>query len=208
MSDSVGALRAERAALGRPYNAGMEIRGATLGDLRAVADIDGTVDSREYLHLERTGEDLSISFKLEPRPLRERLIDPNRMTDEQKFALRQIVEGLDDGVALVVELDGDAQAFALAKPDPEFQVMRVLDLRIDFDLRRQGMGTALLLQIVQKAREQDLRAVAVEILANNIPAARMFQKLGFELAGIDTFRRSNHDLVKERATLFWYAAIS
>jgi len=35
----------------------------------------------------------------------------------------------------------------------------------------------------------------------------MFEKLDFELSGIDLRRHTNHDLVKERATLFWYATL-
>jgi hypothetical protein len=49
--------------------------------------------------------------------------------------------------------------------------------------------------------------VHAETLANNLPANQMLRKLAFELAGLDTHRRSNHDMVKEVATLFWYAAL-
>jgi len=52
-----------------------------------------------------------------------------------------------------------------------------------------------------------LRAVAVESRSNNHPAAALFAKCGFELSGIDTRRWSNHDLVKEAATLLWYATL-
>jgi RimJ/RimL family protein N-acetyltransferase len=49
-----------------------------------------------------------------------------------------------------------------------------------------------------------MRAVAAETTTDNLPANRMMLKCGFEIGGIDTLRKSNHDLVKERATLFWY----
>ncbi len=35
----------------------------------------------------------------------------------------------------------------------------------------------------------------------------MLAKSGFELAGVDDHRNSNHDLVKEAVTLFWYAPL-
>jgi hypothetical protein len=35
----------------------------------------------------------------------------------------------------------------------------------------------------------------------------MLHKLAFEIAGVDTHRHSNHDMVKEAATIFWYAAM-
>jgi RimJ/RimL family protein N-acetyltransferase len=69
------------------------------------------------------------------------------------------------------------------------------------------MGTALIYALIQEAREQGLRAVAAETLSNNLPAGGLLAKCGFQLSGVDTRRRSNHDLVKEAVTLFWYAAL-
>jgi ribosomal protein S18 acetylase RimI-like enzyme len=83
----------------------------------------------------------------------------------------------------------------------------LIDLRVDFDQRRQGIATVLVYQLVQQARERELRAVSAEIRTNNLPANRLLQKLSFEIAGIDTHRYSNHDLVKESATIFWYAEL-
>jgi hypothetical protein len=51
-----------------------------------------------------------------------------------------------------------------------------------------------------------MRAVRATSLTNNVPAAHFLAKAGFDLAGVDTHYRSNHDLVKETVTLFWYAA--
>jgi hypothetical protein len=52
-----------------------------------------------------------------------------------------------------------------------------------------------------------MRAVAADVRANNIPANQLFLKCAFDLSGIDTRRHSNHDVVKESATLIWYAAL-
>jgi hypothetical protein len=49
--------------------------------------------------------------------------------------------------------------------------------------------------------------VAAESLTNNHPAGGLLAQCGFELSGIDIRRRTNHDLVKESATLIWYAAL-
>jgi ribosomal protein S18 acetylase RimI-like enzyme len=186
----------------------VQIRPITSEDLRAIDDIDGTVDSDHYLHLERIGEGLQVTFRLEPRPLRQRLIDPNRMLEPSRFFLRTVAGGMDEGLALMVELDEQPVGIVLAQEDREAGLLRVLDLRIDFDLRRQGIGTGLMLQALSAARERELRAVCVETRANNFPAAQMLGKLRFELAGVDTRRSSNHDLVQERASLIWYAPVS
>jgi hypothetical protein len=49
--------------------------------------------------------------------------------------------------------------------------------------------------------------VAAETTTDNWPAAMLLTKCGFDLAGLDERRRTNHDLVKEAVTLFWYAAL-
>jgi RimJ/RimL family protein N-acetyltransferase len=186
----------------------MEIRPARPADLDDVAEIDGTIESTSYLHLDRAGEGLAVSWKLAERPLREARIQPNRMDDERWFLLKQVATNIvDDGVALVAEHDGAAVALLLAQLEPLRKAIRIHDLRVDFDHRRQGLATAMLFQIIATAREQELRAVAAETQTDNLPAAQLLQKCGFELAGVDTRRMTNHDLVKESATLFWYAAL-
>jgi GNAT superfamily N-acetyltransferase len=185
----------------------MQIRPATTADLEGIAEIDGTVESSHYLHLDRAGEGLAASWKLEQRPARQKLIESNRMTDEALFLLKQIVTGAEEGTALLVELDDAPVALLLARPDPEAGTIRLVDLRVDSDYRRQGMGTALLYQLIQYARDQEVRAIAAETVGNNHPAGALMAKCGFDLSGVDTKRRSNHDLVKEAVTLLWYVAL-
>jgi ribosomal protein S18 acetylase RimI-like enzyme len=185
----------------------MHIRPANPDEIDRLLDIDGTIESTEYLHVDRIGEGLSAGWSMQIRPLREKLIQPNAMDDDIRFVLKQITGGAEEGLVLMAEHEDAPVALALAHSRPEQGLIHLLDLRVDYDLRRQGVATVLVYQIIQKARESELRAVLAETRTNNLPAARMLQKLGFELTGIDTHRHSNHDLVKESATLFWYAAL-
>jgi len=170
-------------------------------------DIDATIESSQYLHLEHGGEGLAPSFRLEPRPLREKLIASNPIADEHRFLFRQIMTGTDEGIALVMEHERAIVAAALAQPRYAQRVLDVLDVRVDYDFRRQGLGTVMIYNLIQRAREMELRAVAVETRTNNFPASQFLLKSSFDIAGIDTRRHSNHDMVKESATLFWYAAL-
>jgi ribosomal protein S18 acetylase RimI-like enzyme len=185
----------------------MQIRPATASDLSFLEDIDGTIESSEYLHLEQAGEGLATSWKLDPRPLREKLIQSNALGDDRTFLLRQFVTGADEGLALVAEHNEAPVALALAQVDPMRGIMNLLELRVDYDVRREGIGTVLVYQVIQSARERELRAVSTETRTNNNPMNRLLQKLSFQISGIDTRRHSNHDMVKEQATLFWYAAL-
>ena len=185
----------------------MEIRPAVAGDLERLADIDGTIESSRYLHLERSGEGLAISWKLQERALHSKLIDNNAPDDQRRFAMRQVISGIEEGAALAAEHEGDLVALAIAQADAAAGLLRLIDLRVDYDQRRQGIGSALLFQLISAARERGLRAVAARSQSNNLPASQFLAKAGFELNGVDTHFSSNHDLVKEAVSLFWYAAL-
>jgi RimJ/RimL family protein N-acetyltransferase len=186
----------------------MEIRPVTPQDLDSIAEIDGTIESSRYLHVERSGESLNAAWRTEERQARQKLIAPNRMDDESAFLLKQIAIGAEEGIARMVENDGAPIAMIVARADPAAKTFRLIDLRVDYEFRREGMGTALIYQLIQHARETEgVRAVAAETLSNNLPAGGLLAKCGFELSGIDTRRWSNHDLVKEAVTLLWYAAL-
>src|SRR4051794_8277917 len=82
---------------------GMEIRPVTTADLDALAEIDGTVESVEYLHLDRSGEGLVRQWSIEQRLLRTKLIEANPLDDERRFLIRQIAIGAEEGIAVTVE---------------------------------------------------------------------------------------------------------
>lgn len=185
----------------------MQIRPAQPSDLQLIIDVDGTIESTRYLHLNRTGEGFACSWQLEDRPLRQKLIESNPMPDDALFALKQITTGADEGLALIAEHDGTPIALVVAQLDPSARTLRVLDLRVDSDFRRQGIGLALIFRCIQDARDRQLRAVTARTFTNNHPAVQFLLKAGFELAGLDTQLRSNHDLVKEAVALFWYASL-
>lgn len=186
----------------------MEIRIMTTADLDAVKDIDATVESSQYLHIDRAGEGLEVSWKTQLRPLREKRTLRHALKLEEAFAIKQIVIGGDDGVALVAEHDGQAVAAATARPDPLAGVLRIIDLRVDFEFRRQGLASALLFQLIQEARQKELRALAAQSPADDFPAIQLLAKLGFEPCGLDTHYGSNHDLVKESVVLFFYLVLN
>lgn len=186
----------------------MQIRPAVAHDLDQLADIDGTITSTNYLHVEKSGEGFAQTWKIEERPLRSKLIEPNAIDDDARFSMKQIVGGIEEGLALVADHEGVVVASLVTQLQPANSTLRVIDLRVDFDHRRQGVGSALLFQAIQQAREMGLRAVAAQTKTNNLPAANFLLKRGFDLAGLDTHLHSNHDLVKEAVTLFWYAALT
>jgi GNAT superfamily N-acetyltransferase len=186
----------------------VEIRPLIPADLDLLGDIDSTVESTRYLHVEQTGSGVGRGWRVEERSLRERRIASLPLDEETLFTARQLASGADDGVAIVADYESQLIGLLLAQPDPVRKVLRLLDVRVDFDFRRQGVGTGLAYMALQVARDGEMRAVCAETLSDNVVAAAFLGKLGFGLAGVDTLRHSNHDLVKERASLLWYHTLN
>lgn len=185
----------------------MEIRPVRPADLDRLIDIDGTIESHQYLHVDKAGEGLDGMWKIEERPLRQKRMERNQPTDEMQFLLKQVVTGVEEGIALLAEHEQVNVALLVAKQEPQYGTLRVFDLRVDYEHRRQGVGSAMIYQVIAEARNRELRAVAAETRTDNFPAAQFLSKCGFDLAGLDARRHSNHDLVKEAVALFWYAAL-
>jgi ribosomal protein S18 acetylase RimI-like enzyme len=194
----------------------MQLRPLTPDDLIGLADIDAVIDSAEYLHVERTpalgtaaapGETFAASFRVERRPVREKAVRGNAVDDDLLARVKLVVSGVEDGLAVAAEHDGQLVAMIVAQHLHDRNVVEVTDVRVDFDRRREGLGTAMLYQAINYARDREARALRAEIPSDNLPACALFAKTGFELTGLDTHRHSNHDLVKEKATLLWYLAV-
>lgn len=186
----------------------MDLRPLGPADVDLLRDIDATSESTRYLHVDESGQELGLTWRLEERPLREKRLAPHALTDDQLFLARQIASGHIEGLALTMDYDGDLRALLLATFETDRKLLQVVDVRVDLDLRRQGIATALIYQAVQAAHERELRALHAVTVSDNVPAARFLTRVGFKLAGLDTLRSSNHDLVKEQAALLWYQPIT
>ena len=92
----------------------MQIRPDKPEDLDRLIDLDGTIESAEYLHVERAGEGLAMGWRLEERPLREKRVDSNAVDEDRRFAIRQVLGGVEEGTALVAEHDDQLVALAVA----------------------------------------------------------------------------------------------
>ena len=70
----------------------------------------------------------------------ERLISSIALDDDRPFLYRQIVGGIDDGMVLVADYAGSIVAAVLAQTQGD--VLKLIDLRVDFDHRREGFGNS------------------------------------------------------------------
>lgn len=185
----------------------MQLRPFKISDLANLSEIDATIESTHYLHLDRSIEGLSWRCSLEPRGLRQKLIEANPMGEDLAFLLKQLVGDESEGRCVVAERGETIVGLCVARHLAEQGLVEIADVRIDYDHRREGLGTAMIFDLINYARDHHARALRAEALSNNIPFNTMLSKFGFELAGVDTHRQSNHDLVRERATIVWYLTL-
>src|SRR5579862_6442724 len=106
----------------------MEIRPVQASDLSLLSEIDGTIESTKYIHVDRGGggeEGFNLQWKLQERPLRERLAKPNPLDDEAAFWVKQIATGADEGLALMGEHEDVPVALVIASPDYAHKVLKI-----------------------------------------------------------------------------------
>jgi ribosomal protein S18 acetylase RimI-like enzyme len=61
-------------------------------------------------------------------------------------------------------------------------------------LRRQGIGSALILAAQEWGMQHDTRRLVLEMQPKNYPAIQMAHKLGFELCGYNDRYYANNDI--------------
>lgn len=73
-------------------------------------------------------------------------------------------------------------------------------LGIHPDFRQQGLGTLLLLSLLEDAISRNLSRATLEVNVNNIKAINLYRKIGFEIAGK---RRRYYQSTGEDALVLW-----
>ena len=59
----------------------------------------------------------------------------------------------------------------------------MMNVAVDPDFRRQGVGEKLILSLVEKLKESGSHCLTLEVRASNAPAIALYEKLGFQEIG-------------------------
>lgn len=80
--------------------------------------------------------------------------------------------------------------------------IHLLDLAVDRSCRRLGLGERLAVRVLDDARECAARMTTLEVAADNEPARRLYERLGFVTVSTrkDYYGPGRSALVMERAT--------
>jgi ribosomal-protein-alanine N-acetyltransferase len=92
----------------------------------------------------------------------------------------------------VAEVDGTPMGFVLVHVPVE--ETEILEIAVDERVRRRGVGRALMLHAMQRARARGGTALLLEVRVSNEPARRLYESLGFVANGIrPRYYRDNHE---------------
>ena len=81
-----------------------------------------------------------------------------------------------------------------------FDEIHINNLAIRPSFRAQGIGTALLHHVLAEAKDLGARRATLEVRASNETARRVYERLGFYIAGI---RRNYYSSPVEDALILW-----
>jgi ribosomal protein S18 acetylase RimI-like enzyme len=184
----------------------MEYETLTEEHLPRLGEIRADYVSDKYLRVVKaTGEGpLATGYRLEADelhpPFRSQGLSIVRAKDRDEIAARMAEHNLQ----LVVEEDRRLIALLDAEIETWRGVLKVWNLLVDEEHRRQGIGTELMHKAEQFAAQHHCRAITVEAQATNWPALSFYTKIGFGICGVDDHFYTNRDLERKEVALFLY----
>jgi GNAT superfamily N-acetyltransferase len=167
----------------------MIVRPAAMSDLNACLSLDHDCVTDHVWQMKVQEEEKSIGVTFQTVRL------PRRMRAEYPRDLGQLVEDWQQGaVFLVAEVDGEIRGYVDLHARRWQQTCWVANLAVDRGYRRRGIGTALMRDARQWAREQGLNSVLAESTTKNHPGLCFYQKLGFQFCGFNDHYYTNQDI--------------
>jgi len=200
---------------------GIRIRPMTAADVPRLAEIDSNFESPIFLDVVKEVNGLKATWALIERPFETPFVctDFDFNEEERRAIGDRLASG--DGLWLVAETVGTQPGAALtpAQPaaDPVGRLVAMVDVKrqawrkagfvwniaVDRPYRGRGLGQALMQRLIEWGRHEGLRAIILETQTNNWYACRFYQRLGFQLTGIDDHYYTNQDVANKEVALFW-----
>lgn len=98
--------------------------------------------------------------------------------------------------ALILSEDpeGYYEAGAWSAPLNRGEYLVIHALAVDPDFNRQGIGSFMVEECISVARRKGYRAIRLDIVPDNLPAARLYEKHGFVYVSTVDLRRNIEDI--------------
>lgn len=168
----------------------VEIRPAVPGDLEYIVQIDHSYQSYYVWQMDRQIDDgqILVNFRQTrlPRPVKVDYAGSNPLLNKENWSRYQAV--------LTATLEGVPVGYIGLSDQFTPKTLWVTDCAVRHDLRRKGIGTALILAAQEWGAEHGFRKVILEMQSKNHPAIQLASKLGYEFCGYNDHYFVNQDI--------------
>ena len=167
----------------------IEIRPAASDDIKSLMALEHNYASNYVwqMEIQRDEHKMGVIFREAKLPRSVQVMYPrNPQTLADEWTKR-------DGI-LVASSAGELVGYSCLMQNMAPKTTWITDLVVVRRLRRQGIGTALILASQEWALKKNSRRAILEMQPKNYPAITMAQKLGFELCGYNDHYYTNHDI--------------
>lgn len=169
----------------------VEIRPVDRSDLEHLVKIDHVYQSLYVWQMDRVIEEgqITIHFRQTrlPRPVAVETMGGHPLMKKENWSRYQVV--------LAAVLDQVPVGYIGLSDQVTPLTVWVTDLAVRSDVRRQGIGSALLLAAQEWGVENGHRRVVLEIPSNNYPAMQLARRMNFEFCGYNDHYSPNQDIV-------------
>lgn len=167
----------------------IEIRPAIASDIPALMAIDHTYSSEFVWQMEIQAEEKTISVNLREIHL------PRSVRVEYPRSVHTLADEWTRRSGLLVAiLESEAVGYISLMLDIAPITTWVTDLGVTRRVRRQGIGSALVLAAQEWGEQHNTRRMVLEMQPKNHSAIQMAQKLGFTFCGYNDRYFANHDI--------------
>jgi ribosomal protein S18 acetylase RimI-like enzyme len=167
----------------------IEIRPVTEADLPELIALDHNYTSDFAWQMEIKAEDnqVNVQFREVRLPRSVRVEYPRSPADlADDWAQRSGV--------LVALMNGTPVGYTSLMLNVAPLTTWMTDLTVKRRLRRQGIGSSLVLAAQEWGLEHETRRLVIEMQTKNYPAIQMVKKLGFDFCGYNDRFYANHDI--------------
>lgn len=167
----------------------IEIRPAVASDIPVIVAFDHSYQSSYVWQIDivQDGGQVNVNF-------REVRLPRSVRVDYPRAVKNLLSDWKERSVVLVAARAGAPVGYLSVTDQIAPNTAWVSDLAVAPEIRRQGVGSALLLAAQEWAAQRKNRRMIVEMQSKNYPAVKMMKKLGFEFAGYNDHYYANQDI--------------
>ncbi len=167
----------------------IEVCPATSQDLEKVAGLDHSYQTSYVWQMDRSVEDGQIATFFREIRL------PRTVKVEYPHTETRLLETLPQASAvLVARYKSSLVGYVSVKEQVIPSSAWIADLMVTEKMRRQGIGTALILAAQDWAMNTSLKRIFLEMQSKNYPAIKFAIKIGFEFCGYNDHYYTNQDI--------------